>query len=60
MFVYTTLIFKHIEDLFINDKSSGYAYKVLMTLILITAALGPALVADIILTIASIIIRNKK
>lgn len=60
MFVYTTLIFKHIEDLFLNDKSSGFVYKVLMTLILITAALGPALVADIILTIASIIFRNKK
>lgn len=60
MFVYTTLIFQHIEDLFINDKSSGFVYKLLMALILITAALGPALVADIILTIASIIFRNKK
>ncbi len=60
MFVYTTLIFKHIEDLFINDKSSGYVFKIFMTLILVTAALGPALFADTVLTLASLIFRSKK
>jgi hypothetical protein len=60
MFVYTTLIFKHIEDLFVNDKSSGYVFKIFMTFILVTAALGPALFADTILTIASVIFRNRK
>lgn len=60
MFVYTTLIFKHIEDLFINDKSSGYVFKIFMTLILVAAALGPALFADTVLTLASLIFRSKK
>jgi len=57
MFPYTTLLFKRLQDLYENDKNSSLFFKLFVSVLILTAILGPALFADVIIFIMGNIFR---